>query len=376
MSKIDQEIKKIEILKKKQKEIGQSNLYSIDKIFWLIEDCKRYGTEPFAGLARSGFIAIEIINSLVNKEIISNTEKDNFMQSINTITKEILKNKKISKKNFCEKYGHLRPNTYDILSKNYEENYIEFFGKKNLRKIKYNNNKFNLSDNSKVKLKQFLKKNFNSYNISNFFNLLRKAIENREYSKFIFTKSIDMIFRELKYLSKRHNIKLQNFSNLNIKIIKELYYNLNNRNIKDILNENMKKNYEDSKLNRLIELPQVIVNPEDIYYFNQEMDTPNFFGSRKVVSEIVYLNNKTKDIKIDNKIVCISSADPGYDFIFNYNIVGLVTEYGGVNSHMSIRCAELNIPAAIGVGNIIFNKVINSKKIHLDPETKQIDYIE
>ena len=150
LSKIDQEIKKIEILKKKQKEIGQSNLYSIDKIFWLIEDCKRYGTEPFAGLARSGFIAIEIINSLVNKEIISNTEKDNFMQSINTITKEILKNKKISKKNFCEKYGHLRPNTYDILSKNYEENYIEFFGKKNLRKIKYNNNKFNLSDNVKL----------------------------------------------------------------------------------------------------------------------------------------------------------------------------------------------------------------------------------
>ena len=67
--------------------------------------------------------------------------------------------------------------------------------------------------------------------IFKFFNL-RKAIENREYSKFIFTKSIDMIFRELKYLSKRHNIKLQNFSNLNIKIIKELYYNLNNRNIK------------------------------------------------------------------------------------------------------------------------------------------------
>ena len=211
-----------------------------------------------------------------------------------------------------------------------------------------------------------MKKNFNSYNITNFFNLLRKAIENREYSKFIFTKSIDMIFRELKYLSKRHNIKLQNFSNLNIKIIKELYYNLNNRNIKDILNENMKKNYEDSKLNRLIELPQVIVNPEDIYYFNQEMDTPNFFGSRKVVSEIVYLNNKTKDIKIDNKIVCISSADPGYDFIFNYNIVGLVTEYGGVNSHMSIRCHELNIPAAIGLGEEGFESLISQDKIILN----------
>ena len=59
--------------------------------------------------------------------------------------------------------------------------------------------------------------------------------------KIYFYKKYRYDFRELKYLSKRHNIKLQNFSNLNIKIIKELYYNLNNRNIKDILNENMKK---------------------------------------------------------------------------------------------------------------------------------------
>ena len=25
------------------------------KVYWLLEDCRRYGTLPFAGLARAGF---------------------------------------------------------------------------------------------------------------------------------------------------------------------------------------------------------------------------------------------------------------------------------------------------------------------------------
>ena len=38
-------------------------------------------------------------------------------------------------------------------------------------------------------------------------------------------------------------------------------------------------------------------------------------------------------------------------------IKGLITKYGGVNSHMAIRCAELSVPAAIGVGEVIYNKI-------------------
>ena len=114
-------------MKLKQSEISKSNLYSIDKIYWLIEDCKRYGTEPFAGLARSGFIAIEILNSFVESKILLKSEMQNFMRSINTIASDIIKDKKLPKKKFCEKYGHLRPNTYDILRQNYKENYKSLF---------------------------------------------------------------------------------------------------------------------------------------------------------------------------------------------------------------------------------------------------------
>ena len=71
--------------------------------------------------------------------------------------------------------------------------------------------------------------------------------------------------------------------------------------------------------------------------------------------------------KINGKIILIENADPGCDFIFNYEILGLITKYGGANSHMAIRCAEFNLPAAIGCGEQIFDSLKNrTKKIILD----------
>jgi hypothetical protein len=374
LSKINKEIEKIKILEIKQNQIKKSKLYSIDKIYWLIEDCKRYGTEPFAGLARAGFIAVEILNSFVKKEIITNKEKNEFMQSLSSITTNIISDTtKLSKKKFCEKYGHLRPNTYDILSKNYKENYTNLIAKKSEKFLIKRKKIFTLTIKSKLRLVKFISSNFKGLNVKSFLSLLRNAIESREYSKFVFTKSIDIIFKELKYLSKRHKINLEKMTNLNIKTIKDLYYNLNNRNIKNILEQNIKSNYEDFKINKLIELPAVIINPENIYYFEQDRSTPNFFGTKKIDAEIIYLDNQEISINLNNKIICIRSADPGYDYIFNHNIAGLVTEFGGANSHMSIRCSELNISAAIGVGSIIFNNIIKSKKIYLDPVNKKIN---
>ena len=53
---------------------------------------------------------------------------------------------------------------------------------------------------------------------------------------------------------------------------------------------------------------------------------------------------------MENKIVLIENADPGFDWIFTKKIKSFATQYGGSNSHMAIRAAELNIPAVIGCG--------------------------
>ncbi len=67
-----------------------------------------------------------------------------------------------------------------------------------------------------------------------------------------------------------------------------------------------------------------------------------------------------------NKIAFIESADPGYDWIFGHGICGLITKYGGVASHMSIRAAELGLPAAIGCGELICNQVLEAQLIELE----------
>ena len=120
-------------------------------------------------------------------------------------------------------------------------------------------------------------------------------------------------------------------------------------------------------------LPEVITNNRDIYFFKSLKSKVNFVGKKLITGQILNLSNKIKKkTNLDNKIIFIENADPGYDFIFSHKILGLVTKFGGINSHMAIRCAENNIQAAIGVGEKLFNKLSESKKIQINGETQNI----
>ena len=122
---------------------------------------------------------------------------------------------------------------------------------------------------------------------------------------------------------------------------------------------------------QLIKLPDLILKADDIYEFYENESRPNFITLKKVIGDTIEINKKNLK-KLKNKIVMIKNADPGYDYIFNYGIKGLITQYGGANSHMAIRCLEYSIPAAIGVGNIKFENLKKSKKIIIDCYKKEI----
>ena len=66
------------------------------------------------------------------------------------------------------------------------------------------------------------------------------------------------------------------------------------------------------------------------------------------------------------KIVLIPQADPGYDWLFGHKIAGLITKYGGANSHMAIRAAEMSLPAAVGVSEKLYEQLTNADRILLD----------
>ena len=101
-----------------------------------------------------------------------------------------------------------------------------------------------------------------------------------------------------------------------------------------------------------------------IQYFSSK---PNFITSQKISEEIIILKHTSqKKFNLNKKIVVIENADPGYDWIFSQQILGLITKNGGVNSHMSIRCLELGIPSIIGVGENNFETIKQANKIYID----------
>ena len=164
-------------------------------------------------------------------------------------------------------------------------------------------------------------------------------------------------------------INMINKYKLNSKVLLLGYQDKKKKNINDLKNiiKNNTKNYE---ANTKCDMPNLITSINDFKVFNLFLDEPNFIGNKPINQNTVFINHQEKVKKLDNKVVIIDSADPGYDWIFNYKIKGLITKYGGVNSHMAIRCAELNLTAAIGVGEKIFADLKSSSKVMINPKNK------
>lgn len=367
LTKIKSDLNAINLLKEKQKIIKKSNLYEIDKIYWLIATCKKYGTLPFAGLARCGFIGIEILNSMTEKNIISKSEKEKFLSNVKTITSQIRYDHfKLNKKSFIEKYGHLRPGTYEITNLNYKDGYKKYFNSKKI-KIKSINKIFKLSKKIDTKIKK-LKIYKNQKEL---FQFIKMSIQSREYSKFIFSKSIDMIFENLIKFGKKYNISVENLSFIKISKLLEMYLNLSNIETIKSLKKHIKENKIEYKNNKNINLPDVIISERSLYIQSKVVDKINFITNKNINSKIIIFNEK-KILEDYNGIVCIDNADPGFDFLFTKNIKGLITKYGGLNSHMAIRCSELNIPALIGVGAKNYEYFKKFRMMYIDCFSKLI----
>ncbi len=369
----NKDLNKIKSLIDKQKKIEGSNMYFFDKIYWHIENCKKFGTLPFAGLARCGFIAIEIIESFVKNKIFTNDNKNEFLQSVKTISSELSEDSNtFNKSKFLLKYGHLRPNSYEISSPNYNSAYNKLFKKRKATTSKKNN--FYFSKIQKKQIIKFIRKFDRKISFNKFIDFLKGSIRDREYSKFIFMKSIDLVFKNLKLFAKKQKIKPSSLSYLKINDITDFYHNLNSSSAASEIKEMIKKNKIEYLNNYCIDLPDVILSPKDIYVVKIPEDHPNYITDKTCEGDLLKLNLDQK-INLSNKIVCIENADPGYDFIFSHKIKGLITKYGGFNSHMSIRCSELSIPAIIGIGEKNFKIVSNSKKMFFDCKNKNFEIL-
>ncbi len=368
---LENELDQLKILENKIEKIKLSNLSHIQKIFFLINDCKQMGTLPFAGIARCAFISTNILLSLKNKELLNENELNNFYKSLNTISKDINNNyyKSIKNKNyefFIKKYGHLRPSMYSILTDNYKKNFKNYFPQNKINLKFHKKTFFKINQNKLQKLNKIFIKEKLVINFSKFIIFAKKSIEYRELAKLIFSKSINEIFENLIKFAKETNIDKNDLNNIDIDIIINAYNELNQIKLKKIVLQNINTNKTNHNFTKFIKMPDVIKDINDFDYFESINAKENYITNQTVTSNVLDFSKLKNYKNIGNSLILIENADPGYDFLFSYNISGLITKYGGSNSHMAIRCMELNIPAIIGIGNKRYNEIINARKIFLD----------
>lgn len=374
--------RKIEILSQRYRKIMESDVGDVEKVYWLLEDCKRYGTLPFAGLARAAFIAVQILKSFVTCGILGSEDYEAFMGEVETVSSAMNKDhKELSTAAFLRKYGHLRPGTYDITSLRYDEAPELYFNNiqngngcgqqtgcadSDAEKQK----KFRLSLEQLNQLRDALQKNGLTNDVLDIMEFMRNVIRGREYGKFIFTRNLSRAIRILSQMGHTAGISREDCSYIDIRTIYDLY--VSTGNMKDMFWSSVNDGKKKYEMTKAITLPPVILGVGDAESFYYPDSEPNFITSLKVCGEIKLIGSIRDTEDISGRIVMIESADPGYDWIFAHGIKGFVTMYGGANSHMAIRAGELGIPAVIGVGARRFEKYRRAGVIEIDALLKTV----
>jgi phosphohistidine swiveling domain-containing protein len=295
---------KINTLIERREQLLTSSADPLERIYWLLEDAKRYGTLPFAGLARAGFIAVQMLKSLVTVGVFSQGDYDAFIGGVSTVSGQLSRDRAtLDSATFLSRYGHLRPGTYDILSPRYDE------------------------------APQL------------YFDWSQRLTAPKPVKPFAITLPQ---MREIVKLLEAHDLQpdpvgLFDFLQAGIEL-REL----------------------------AISLPPLIAKPEDIWVFEWPGMAPNFITQKAVTASVVRC---VAGDQLVGAIVCIPNADPGFDWLFAYPIAGLITAWGGVNSHMAIRAGELGLPAVIGAGELLYRQWSGARRLHVDCAGRRVDVL-
>ena len=360
---------KIDLLEKRFPTICNAEIDKISRIYWLIEDCKRYGTLPFAGLARAGFIAVQLLQSFVAVGVLNAEEGATFMASVDTVGSRIGQDfAQLPKADFLARYGHLRPGTYDILSPRYDEAPDLYFDWSSAKRTASAPARFALSIEQLRRIEHLLKEHELDIDVLSLIEFIKAGIEGREYAKFVFTRSLSDALSLIRQLGADHGLSAEDCAFLNYDAIRTLYSE--SAPVREVLLESVAHGRERHALTRNLVLPPIIASPDEVFAFHLPPSQPNFITRKSVTAAVASVSDPPESFA--GRILFVPSADPGFDWIFTRGISGFVTQFGGANSHMAIRAGELGIPAVIGAGEALFQRWQRAGKLCLDCTNQKV----
>jgi phosphohistidine swiveling domain-containing protein len=191
---------------------------------------------------------------------------------------------------------------------------------------------------------------------ASFLRFVATVINGRESAKLEFSRNLSDALQVLRAWGERRNLSADDLSHIPVGAL------LRTPDV-GLLRELAAQGREAYARTQQVKLPPVITAPEDIRSFEMPPTMPNFITRHSAVGDVA-LVERGDDPR--DRIAFVLSADPGYDWIFTRRIRGLVTAYGGVNSHMAIRARELGLPAVTGAGEARYREWSSARRIELD----------
>lgn len=339
---------------------------------YLLGLCREAGALSFAVVARHAFIAESLLRSACRRGVLTAERISAFRRSIQTVTGEMVAaygqacHDASARQAFLREFGHLRPGTYEITSLRYDER-DDLFDADAEQGVSAAHAVFALTPAERAGLLALLAEaELDVVDAEGLLAYVRDAIVGREHVKFLFTRVLSNALSAVVCWGERHGLSRDDLSYVPWpRLVERLL-----EPTMDYMDRSLLQLADEGRANlsaaQSFRFSHTLFGVDDLHIALQSRSVPNFVGSGRASGGVVELTASTSaNIHIRNRIVCIESADPGFDWIFTKGPAALITRFGGANSHMAIRCAELGLPAAIGCG-AQFVRILAAGQVELD----------
>lgn len=254
------------------------------------------------------------------------------------------RNGDLDQSELVNRYGHLRPGQLSILGESYSddpEHYLFSQMKKATRTVE--------------------KRSHHPFAESIEFRNTVEFMQARETVKFMFTKALHYLIKNLQDKLRVLNLSLSDVVNLTWD------------EVLDFIQEPGSVKINVREENQKLILPNVIIpGLTNLGIVEYPKATPTYITKSVIKAPLYVLNGHDLCEGVEGCLVLLPNADPGYDFLFHSNIAGIITMSGGPASHMCIRAIEMQVPACIGCGEAMYQVLKSCETAVLDCSNKQI----
>jgi len=309
-----------------------------------------HGTEMFVRVARLAFYWKNRFEELHPQENL-NSLIGGHIRSVNGKLQSDLvacRNGTIAREEIVERYGHLRPGQFSVFGESYADD----------------PNTYLFAQMEQAEVIQ-VQKQTHTFEDEVEFKHIITFMQARERMKFLFSQSLHLFVTKLK-----HKLAQQGISECDASRVSW-------NELCACLDGSIALRTNRAEDEPPVLLPDVIIpglTDLRVIMFSEAM--PSYITNSTLKARVCVLERLGVKADVRGALVLLPNADPGYDFLFHSGAIGIITKVGGPASHMCIRAIELQMPACIGCGESVYQKLVAAHSAILDCGTRQIIVID